>query len=72
VGEMGETQRFLTLNVNGMRGMNCRRELFSTIMTAGSDVIALQETHQEADAHMGTQQESLRQMPERGAALRMA
>jgi len=45
--------RFLTLNVNGMRGMDRRRELFSTIMTAGYDVIALQETHQEANAHNG-------------------
>jgi len=45
--------RFLTLNVNGMRGMDRRRELFSTIMTAGYDIIALQETHQEANAHNG-------------------
>ncbi len=41
--------RFLTHNVNGMRGKDRRRTLFTTLMDDGYDVIALQETHEAAN-----------------------
>ena len=43
------TLRFLSHNVNGMRGADRRRLLFSTLLDEGYDVVALQETHQAAD-----------------------
>ena len=43
------TLRFLSHNVNGMRGADRRRILFDTLIDEGYDVVALQETHQAAD-----------------------
>jgi len=43
------TLRFLSHNVNSMRGAGRRRVLFGTLMDEGYDVVALQETHQAAD-----------------------
>ena len=43
------TLRFLSHNVNGMRGVDRRRILFDTLIDEGYDVVALQETHQAAD-----------------------
>ena len=45
------TLRFLSHNVNGMRGAVRRRLLFSTLLDEGYDIVALQETHQAADTH---------------------
>jgi exonuclease III len=47
--------RFLTHNVNGMRGKDRRRTLFATLMDDGYDVIALQETHEAANTPVRTE-----------------